>query len=50
MSGCRTCGGYGMNHDPVVHGWVTECEHIWSQITDDDPNECLACGAIWEAE
>jgi len=20
MTGCPTCGGYGMHHDPVAHG------------------------------
>jgi hypothetical protein len=21
MNGCQICGGYGMRHDPVAHGW-----------------------------
>jgi hypothetical protein len=24
MSGCQTCGGFGMHHDPVAHGWDSE--------------------------
>jgi DnaJ-class molecular chaperone len=27
VSGCHTCGGYGMRHDPIAHGteptWLT---------------------------
>ena len=40
VSACRTCGGYGMRHDPVAHGW---------EPGEDESNSChdtcvrLAC-------
>ena len=39
MTGCQTCGGYGMHHDPVAHGWVPEwitCETCKGEQTIRD--------------
>jgi len=51
VNGCALCGGYGMHHDPVAHGTdpgPTRYEsHIWSPRTDEDEDECAACGVTW---
>lgn len=41
MNGCRTCGGYGMHHDPVAHGTAGEPEDRWELQADGWPTrEC----------
>jgi hypothetical protein len=51
MTGCHSCGGFGGHHDPTVHdeGRTRYESHIWSPRTDDEDDDCLACGVTWGA-
>lgn len=57
MSGCRTCGGYGMRHDPIAHdaepeSYGHDCDHTSLQHGADGCNVpgCLCAFMSWDEE
>ena len=52
MTGCQTCGGFGMHHDPIAHDaeltWevCTRCSGEGGDAWDGPCTDCLGEGQI----